>query len=790
MTATLTAASSPITDAANRGAWSTSFGGRAFFGSSTVSHGLVYSDDDGVSWNDVSGLGVGEQARSIAIAPSLPAVLATLSSGELALSTDGSTFANTGYLDPYFYAVAVAWSETQSLFVAVGDGYSSYTSVTSSSQVWTSPNGVAWTARGYPAASFLVDVAFSPTLGLWAAVSQSGEIITSPDGTTWTNLGDFGFEGKRIRWCPIHGKFIALITDLSTPTSYLVTSTDGVTWTRPSGVGQPFVTPSGTATAVDEVGSTLFFGGRTLDGATLLYQSTDGGTTWEACVTSNDDTFGTITDLVGIGSTIVVAGATHGFFHWSALMHGLVVNVPLRAPRFFEGYPWRLIFADIPSPGNPASIGVTSWAVQSQQNRQIVKTLDDAETITLDVDSADPTVNTIQTDGYPAVAQSKRVVYAFRREGGSPPWKCRAAGTVMIVEDEGDPDVTLTHLTCYDPLKYLEARPCVTQAGDLPGAMGFQSWGTFGLRGDQIITGSLFATISWIYGGFCFIDAGLAYGGTGYYEGTIEETDQVLLQIQQGDSVADVWRSVMNSGNCDIVLTPIYDVNRPGYTHELNVYNLAGEDRPSAMFAYDTLNRSLSGISRLHDATPGNFSNVVQYFVGQGGPPAPLQINGSAVDDFGYYWATQFFPDQTIPSAAAVTALAQQALYLARQGKRTLTVSPTPERAPIPLNEYGLGDRVPVYATDRLRAPITSSFSVYPPAAFRVQAIPITIDDDGIEHVSGLLLSPDWRTQPIVPVPDALLGSINGVFVAVQQEIRAARRTARRAGSRLKKPFT
>lgn len=411
------------------------------------------------------------------------------------------------------------------------------------------------------------------------------------------------------------------------------------------------------------------------------------------------------------------------------------------------------IVAD-PFGGSGGSAGgvTTTWANGLLTNRQIVETLDQSTAITCDVWPDDEQVNEIAFDGFPLIAQTKRLVYCLRREGRRTvgmtvkgPWWCRAAGVIMVPEDQGDADVPLTHLAAYDAWKVLEGRPCMDATGQLAGPYGFQF---LAQRGNEIICALLKNTITSPLGGFCFIDAGAAFGGTTFFGGTIEETNEINYVVQQGSMVADAWTEICNAGLCDIVLTPIYDpINRPGYTHELNIYRLAGDDLPAAVFGWDKMNRSTSSVDRLHDATPGNFSDVVQYYVGQGGPPAPIQINAAAVSAFGYYWATQFFPDQTIPSAALVTSLAMQAITLSKQGKRTFVMNPTPERSPVPFLDYNLGDRVAVYTTKRLRVPTSDDFSSEPVAAFRVQAIPINITDDGIEQVQSLLVSPDWRQE-------------------------------------------
>ncbi len=95
--------------------------------------------------------------------------------------------------------------------------------------------------------------------------------------------------------------------------------------------------------------------------------------------------------------------------------------------------------------------------------------------------------------------------------------------------------------------------------------------------------------------------------------------------------------------------------------------------------------------------------------------------------------------DQT--QAVAVESMSDFQLSLRKDGKRTVKITPASLIAPIPLLEYGLGDRVPVYATDRLRQSIPEgdSDTVYQ----RIYGIPITLSDDGVETVSGLVASPD-----------------------------------------------
>lgn len=414
--------------------------------------------------------------------------------------------------------------------------------------------------------------------------------------------------------------------------------------------------------------------------------------------------------------------------------------------RFFEGFQWRFVVTAIDStdPFNPVCTVVTTWAQGLWQSRQVALVLGQPTTIEASLRSNDFRVNGLWTDGFPRVAQTNRMIFCFRDEGphgsDTAQWNPKAAGIIMGLQDEGDGDAPLTHVTAYDPRKLLEARPVTDSFGALPGPLGlsFIFLGT----GDQVALTVLANTIA--NEGGTYIDAGVAFGGTAFYSGTIETTQPINVIAQAGQSVAEIWQQLEDSGNMDIVLTPIYDpINRPGYSHEVSIYNLSGQERPAAIFGWDMLNHSAEKISRMHDATPGGFFNKVQYYAGQGAqfpiPPLGPLTNGASVAAFGSYWSQQFFPamTNTDPTGSSTFALASQALRLAKQGKRTLTITPIPERSPVPLIDYHLGDRVPVYASNRLRN-IVAGYQ-------RIQGIPIQISDDGVENIGGLLCSPDWK---------------------------------------------
>jgi hypothetical protein len=397
---------------------------------------------------------------------------------------------------------------------------------------------------------------------------------------------------------------------------------------------------------------------------------------------------------------------------------------------------------------------ITTWLDTLVLDATNVRSLNQPAIIDLSVRPNVRRVNGIFTDGYPRLAQSNRLLYHFIHERHTPPWRCRGAGVIMSPEDQGDANVPTSHVVAYDPWQYAMGRPAfINTTGDLPPQDGFLYPAT---RGGVIVATLLLNAIeSEGYG--LFIDAGPDYGGTVYWGGVIEDTPVIDYTVQQGTSVGDNWNQLLTAGQdpdggpggVDIVLDPIWDpMFRPGYTHELSVYNLAGTNLPGAPQGWGAFNRSSTTADRQHDGTPGAFINVAAFAPGQG---TPLDIgaiveNLSSVGVYQPYWQQQWFPSEV--SAVAVAAMAQQALSLQKQGKRTFTLAPDPVRSESPFLDYNLGDHIPVITDNSLRI-VSSGFQ-------RVQTIPIQVDTNGYTRVSALLTTPDWRGSGGTVTPDSL----------------------------------
>jgi hypothetical protein len=395
-------------------------------------------------------------------------------------------------------------------------------------------------------------------------------------------------------------------------------------------------------------------------------------------------------------------------------------------PRWYESPVWRFVVTDLDT-------AIVTMLDRVASDRSVVYALNKPAQAVGQVPSDNPEVNIPHTDGDPFLSEGNRLLYGFRREAGGsiPPWVVRYGGLILQVQDEAGSGQPVTHYTAFDPWQYLYSRPVLRDDGELPGSAGV----TFtGMTGDAIVTDLLLATVT--AHGEAFID----FGQTGFYTGTIETTPVIPeINFQQGTSVGEAWDQVVATANLDIILSAIYDpVNRPGFVSELNVYAQAGQIQNEAIFAWDLPSRSLVGVDRLMDGSKR--VNKLRPFAGQGQTPRPLQTNAASVAKYREYWEQKFYSEQIVGPVADV--LASVELAAKAQGKQTITINPAPELCPLPFTEFFLGDLVPVYASNRLRAPIGVDMSATPPTGYqRVYAIPLNISDNAYETVDRLLLS-------------------------------------------------
>ncbi len=403
---------------------------------------------------------------------------------------------------------------------------------------------------------------------------------------------------------------------------------------------------------------------------------------------------------------------------------------------------WRYFIADLDGGG------ITDYSKLAAA-RQVEVVLNGPLSMQGDVPSDNPQVWIPYTDdGYddPYLAEGTRLLWGFRRESDTPPfYTVRAATIIQLLEDAAQQDDARTAFQGWDPWHYLMSRPVVNSVGALPGKDGLSFTDTQA----SVVIGSL---LQWTIDslGHVFVDAGVTYSGTADYTGTLE-TDagmEIDINFAQGTSVGQAWQQVTAMGVCDIVLEPIYDpFNRPNYLVQLNVYKQAGTVKDEQIFAWNTPGRSLVGLTRQQDGS--DRANRLEFQAGQGGVAGAAP----AVDDldsqlkYGVYEAQQFFPSVTgVSAVAVVTSLAEQQLELRKNGKETVTLSPTPERSPRPWQDYELGDRVPVWASAqgfRQALGVAVDGTLVETQYQRIYGWTANLSDDALETISPLLTSPD-----------------------------------------------
>jgi hypothetical protein len=374
--------------------------------------------------------------------------------------------------------------------------------------------------------------------------------------------------------------------------------------------------------------------------------------------------------------------------------------------------------------------------------------------IAAQVRSGDPAVNRIfPADSDPLIAQSNRLVYVFVNEAPfnvatEERWVCRASGILMSPQDQADSDIGTTHFTAWDPWQFFMGLPCFANT---EGAAISQDGLLFvATPGNEIAftmiqnTFESLLALGFARPGF-YADIPPGFGGTAFWAGTNETTPELDFRVAQGTTLGALLQQLASAGNniegtsqcIDIVFEPIYDpADRPGFTSQISIYNLAGSDAPKVQMAWSRFQRSATTADREHDGTPGAFANVAQFVAGSGNALglAPILDNPASVAKYGGYWLQKFYPGQFLEQV--VENLAVQALQLQKQGKRTFLVDVDPLRAGMPFRDYAIGDRIGIWSPDDQRVAASG--------LQRVQTVPLHIGPDGVCTVSQLLTSPDW----------------------------------------------
>ncbi len=648
--------------------------------------------------------------------------------------------------------------------------------------------GASWATETGLVAS---DGAHNNEAGIAIAISASGAIVAiGAFGKAYARSGaSWATETKIIPTSPAAGFFFGLAIALNADGLVLAVGDNSGNGVFPNGTGAAFIY-TGAAWGTEQV--ILASDGAPGDnfgGSVALSPLADRFAVGAVTAPNAGASFGQayVYEGVGYASEEIIADPSTGSgdFFGGPVMFGLVTQLVVGATGYPDGNDAGAAYyytaPGPPPPPRPCAPSLRQY--RAVRGRVIVTDLFGATTTWLERGSllqadvtanlnlpsqiacqtraGDPAVYSIfPTDGDPLVAQSNRLVYVFLNEdpyavSAEDRWVCRASGILMSPQDQADADIGTTHFTAYDPWQFFMGLPCFadTIGNPIP-----QKGLLFPhVHGDEIAFTMIQNTIEsmlalgWAGPGF-FADIPNAFGGTtfysGYNTGAYTHTPYLDFNVQQGTSLGQLLQQLASAGSdipgtsqcIDIVFEPIYDpANRPGYTSQISIYDLAGSERPKAQMAWGRFQRSAMTADRQHDGTPGAFVNLAQFVAGQGGDSSdillyPYQESFASIFKYGPYALQKFFPAQF--DSTVVENLAVQALQLQKQGKRTFLVDVDPLRAAMPFRDYNIGDRIGVWTSHALRAPASGDQ--------RVQTIPLSIGPDGVCVVSQLLTSPDW----------------------------------------------
>ena len=383
--------------------------------------------------------------------------------------------------------------------------------------------------------------------------------------------------------------------------------------------------------------------------------------------------------------------------------------------RFGESGPWRFLVTDLDS--------VTKTLLDHlASNCQVEFTLNAPCRMSGDVPSDNPEVNLGSEFGTqdPLLAEGTRLLYCFRRENdvassGAPIWVIRAAGIILDIVDSGGPDSPVSSYTAWDPWQLLYRRPLRDGAGELPGENGLNFSAAGSLIAEQIIA------FSELVDGPTHLDL---------LTGVIETTEVVDITFQQGISVGEAIDQLVATGTMDIIIEPVYDpVTYPGIVGTLNIFSQAGTERYAATFAWDKPGRSAVRLDR--EINGRERANALQYYIGQGGRLSRSSTSRRRRRSTAPTSSSSSSPGRRSRTSSEQFARKQGSLRA--RGLITYEVSPAPERSPVPITDYYIGDFVPIYASNALREQVATLKRVY--------SIPLVIGNDQQEAPANIVVA-------------------------------------------------
>jgi hypothetical protein len=368
---------------------------------------------------------------------------------------------------------------------------------------------------------------------------------------------------------------------------------------------------------------------------------------------------------------------------------------------------WRIVICDL----NGTTISnVTPVARQRAVGFRSNMTPD---WISFEVPSDDARVVGPWTDGYPFIQEGDRTVKAYRRElGGDGVYRyvIRFNGTIETVEDNGTPDDAKTKVTAFSPVLDLGFRFCRDGAGN-PAYVVFTA-----VDGAQIAKQLVDNTNT--FAGNCGVDT------TG---GVFEDVND-FTTTYQFQMVGDALASMADAFNgFDVVFDPLDRTD--GKQVRMSCLARRGTDKPHVVFGW--------GIGRKNVQTIRNFKDrgkLVNYAYGFGADSA-LQGPISDATSISRYRRRETVETMSDVNAAMVTPLITEEISFRKQPRQLVQIVPRVALDWQPFVDFDRGDMVTVLAGPRLRGGFTGMQ--------RLTGFDLELDDDAVERVSTLYVSPE-----------------------------------------------
>lgn len=373
---------------------------------------------------------------------------------------------------------------------------------------------------------------------------------------------------------------------------------------------------------------------------------------------------------------------------------------------------WRFVLCDL----NGAPITVLSTV---SMNKQLQFPLNSPARVSFKVPSDNPQVNILHTDGEPYLSCGNRVLKAYRKvEGVDTQWALRFCGVVWTLQDQADGDTCFTDVTCYDPLQILTRRWVRDASGKLYKTVIFN-----GVAGQLIAKRMVDRTIE--FAGPCGISTDL---------GTFTAAPPQTAAYDQ-QFITPSLVTLCGTGLLDIAVDPVDMAD--GTLASFSAMPRRGQDRPEVVIAYAAPGRSAYKLDRV--VTMDTFANDIRLWAGHTTGHLARQHDATSIAKYHRYEDGAVLTEIKVPQL--VDDLCTEELQLRKDPRDLLTVLPTPELAPMPFRDYFLGDTITTLAgigSDQALPQTRQAIE----GLQRVYGITIDVDDDGLERVTGLDLSP------------------------------------------------